>query len=221
MRRTVICCGLALALTGCQSMRTPPRVGPPAPRVADDEAEERYAQTLARWTRRAEVYDRFDSLAFFAVTFLSMEFRVEKVARLALFQAMPEAEAQAMLELERVQHEASHEFLLGVHANERRFDDFASRDSIWRVAIVTERGEALPASLVRLRKADPEMRALYPYLESFWTAYLVKFPRAFPDGTPVLPESGKFTLRFSSTLGKADLVFDLDAPGAGGERARP
>ena len=221
MRRTLICCTLALALAGCQSMRTPPRVGPPAPRVEDDAAEAQYAAVLSRWTRRAEIYEGFDSLVFFAATFLSMEFRQAKVMRQAAFQTMPEIEAQALLAVERASHSQFHEFVLGVHANEQRFDDFARDESIWRVALVSEQGEALPASIDRLRRSDPNRRALYPFLEQFWTGYVLRFPRVFANGTPVLPEEGRFTLRFSSTVGKADLIFELEAPTGVQARARP
>jgi len=203
---------VSLALLGCQSMRTPPRVGPPPPRVGDDQAEERFAQTLGRWTRRAEVYEGFDSRVFLATTYLSMDFRRARAERLAAFQSMPAAEVQAVLAVERTKHELAHEFILGVHANERRFDDFSRRESIWRVALVSSAGEALPLEIERLHRPDPNMRAVYPYIEQFWTAYLIRFPRSFPDGRPVIPETGSFVLRFSSTLGRADLVFDVDSP---------
>jgi hypothetical protein len=106
-----VACPLALRLLpGCESMRTPPRVGPPAPRVGNSAAEERYAEVLHRWTRRREIY---------------------------------------------------------------------------------------------------------PFIEQLWNAYMVRFPLAFPDGTPVLPKSGQVTL-LSSSLGAADLVHDLDPQPAAG-----
>jgi hypothetical protein len=208
---------IILLFTACAEATWPPRVGPPAPVVADRAAEERYQLVLARWTRRAELYDGFDSRLFVAAALETMELREAKASRLALFKALAPAEAEPLIAAERAAHAQVLSVTMGVHANERRFDDFASTGSIWRVALVSRTGEAQPVAIVRLPRPDASMRGLYPFLETFWTAYRIDFPRSFPNGTQVLAqEPGKVLLRLSSALGKIELTWELSAPGARG-----
>jgi len=199
---------VAVVSLGCSRMLVPPRIGPAAPRVGDAATELRYQDILTRWTRRAEIYDGLDSRVFFVSTFHAMEFRLAKVERVAAFRALPEFDRNALMESERNDHATGLEVLLGVHANERRFDDFSRRDSMWRIALATDAGEALPVSIERLPRPDVSLRAVYPYLEPFWTAYRVRFPRTFPNGVRVFPEgTDRFELRLSSPVGNARMLY--------------
>ncbi|MBI5545303.1 MAG: hypothetical protein HY901_15540 [Deltaproteobacteria bacterium] len=198
-------------------MLRPPREGAPAPsKVGDRELEQRYQSTLARWTRHAEIYDGLDSRAFVAATFHSMSFREARVARTTAFFALPPAESQALLAVERQGHTEALELLLGMSANERRFDDLARPGSMWRLALVSSAGEVLPLSIDRLPRPDPNLTGLYPYLGPFWTAYRVLFPRTFANGAQVLPQQAQtFVVRLASSLGRVELGFELEAPMAG------
>ena len=47
------------------------------------------------------------------------------------------------------------------------------------------------------------MRAIYPYMDDFWVGYAVRFPKAGPDGRPlVAPGAQKVLLRVASSLGR-------------------
>ena len=221
VRRRLAAAACALALGGCPSLLRPPRVGPEAPRVADRDAEKRYQQILDRWTRRAEIYDGLDSRAFLAATFQSFAFLQARVERVAALRSLPLAEAEAMLSAERKAHQESLEVVLGLHANDRRFDDLGRPGSIWTIALVGEAGEVQPTSVEKL-PLDPNLKALYPYLDTFWAAYRLRFPRTFENGAQVLPEKAQsFALRLSSAVGKAELRWELAAPPAAGAVAWP
>ena len=174
------------------------------------------------WTRRAEIYDGLDTRAFLAATFQSAEFLAARVERAAAFRSLPRPDAEALLAQERKDGERTLEVVLGLHANERRFDDLARPDSLWRLALVTEAGEASPVSVEKLDAADPNLRALYPYLDTYWTAYRLRFPREFENGARVLAEKAQeLGLRLSSGVGTAQLRWALVAPPAGGAAAWP
>ncbi|HEY3449402.1 MAG TPA: hypothetical protein VGK67_23815 [Myxococcales bacterium] len=203
-------------------MSRPPRVGPESPRLADRDAEKRYQEVLGRWTRHAEIYDGLDSRLFLAATFQAMAFREARVERAAAFRSLPRTEAEMMLAADRKAHGEALEVVLGVYANDRHFDDLGRPDSIWKLALVAEAGEAAPLSVEKLESADPNLKALYPYLDTYWTAYRVRFPRAFENGAQVLPEKAQsLALRLSSAVGKAELRWDLAAPPATGAVAWP
>ncbi len=214
MRRTLSAALLCAALlSGCQWMMGMPHVGPPPPRVADDASEAHYQEVLGRWTRRAEIYEGLDSRAFFVASLETMELRQARVERLSEFRGLPQSERAALLEKERAEHANSIVLFLAVHVNERRFDDFSRKGSMWHLALVGEGGEVEPISVEKLGGPDPNLRALYPYLEDFWVGYRLKFPRALPGGRPLLPlHSGGFELSLSSAVGRARLNWSLPVP---------
>lgn len=206
MRRAL--CGVALLAalaSGCAN--TPPTLGDRPPVLLDEREEAAYHQVLGRYSARHEIYEGFDTRLFAATTFLTAPFREARVRRLAHFQRIPEASLPELLAQERADAEREHEFILGVHANDYRYEDFAQRNSIWRLVLVTPRGEVRPTSVRRVGRATLDLRALYPYLGTFWVAYRVKFPTVLPDGSPVIPPGTEtVTLRMASTVGSADLV---------------
>jgi hypothetical protein len=199
--RSVVLLGL---LSGCTT--TPPTIGDPAPKLSDTRAEQAYREILARYSHRAEIYDGFDTRLFAGTTFQTMAFREARVRRLAQFKVLPAPRVEELLAQEREEEARFHEFFLGVHVNDYRFEDFAQRDSIWRVVMLTPSVEVEPVSIERIGRANLDMRAMYPYLGVFWVAYRVRFPKVLSTGEPVIPESASHVhLRLASTLGRAEL----------------
>jgi hypothetical protein len=193
-----------LALAGCA--RVPPTVGDPAPTVPDVEAERAYTRVLERYSDRGEIYAVFDTRLFAGATLQTPAFREARVRRKAVFEVLPPPKVDALLADERDQAAQAHEFFLGVHVNEPRYDDFGRPDSIWRVVLITPSGEVTPQQIERIGRADLPMRAYYPYVGSFWVGYRVRFPRAFTDGSPVIAEgTQRVTLRLASSLGQVEL----------------
>ncbi|MBX5480225.1 MAG: hypothetical protein IRZ16_00020 [Myxococcaceae bacterium] len=193
-----------VALCGCKA--GPPTIGDPPPTLADAEAERAYQALLQKYTGTGEVYQELDTHLFAGATFQAWPFREARVQRMAKFQVMTSEEVQARLGREREEWEKFHVFELGTWTQNPKFDDFDSPKSIWRIALVTGRGELLPVSVERVERVDQNVRALYPYMGMFWVHYRVKFPRTFPDGSPAIPPgTDHVTLRIASTLGRTDL----------------
>jgi len=197
--------GLLLALAaGCTT--TPPTIGDPPPQLTDRRAEQAYQDAFASFSDRAEIYDGFDTRLFAGATFQTVAFREARVQRVAQFQFLPKTRVEELLAKERAQEAQFHEFFLGVHVNDYRFDDFDQKDSIWRVVMLTPSVEVEPLSIQRIGRADLNMRTMYPYMGVFWVAYSVRFPKVLPNGAPVIPENASHVqLRLASTLGHAEL----------------
>jgi hypothetical protein len=196
---------LAGALLAGACVWRPPQVGDPAPAAADAAEERAYQEALERHTARAELYALFDTRAFLATTVQAPAFREARARRLAAFRSETEAELSGRLERERAEAAGAHEFFLGVHVTERRFDELDRKDSVWRVALVTPAGEVLPLSVERVGRATLPMRALYPYMGTFWTAYRVRFPREVAGAPSVPPGAAQVSLQVASPLGSATL----------------
>ncbi len=199
MRRAPAIAAAALAALGC----TVPRIGVLDVSTGNDAADARFARAVERWCQEKQIYSGFDVKMFFGVTDETMEFRQARVERLALLRASTQAEIDQQLAAEKADHEKYQDFTFAVHPNERQFDDFDRGDSIWRTALITTKGESLPAKWDRVGKPDLNTRALYPYVGDFWVMYHVRFNRAVPPDVPV-------TLRFASGVGKVDFTFPAE-----------
>ncbi|CAM3620808.1 hypothetical protein G4177_25150 [Corallococcus sp. ZKHCc1 1396] len=204
MRRLLRAVVLLGVLGGCAN--TPPVVGEPAPTLDDPKAEAAYMAVLDRYSDRKEIYDGFDTRIFAGATLQTPAFRDARVRRRALFQSLPPAKVEALLAEEQAEAAKFHEFFMGVHVNDSRYEDFANRNSIWRLALVTPAGEVTPVEIRRIGRSDLNVRAYYPYTSLFWVGYRVRFPRTFAEGQPVIPEgTDQVMLRVASSLGNAEL----------------
>ena len=197
---------LAASLSGC--VLVPPRVGEPPPVLADAAAERAYRAVLGVSSARAEIYAGLDPRAFVGMTWQSAAFREARTRREAAFGNWPDGALRTALERERALADEGEEFLLGVHVEDRRYDDFDRPGSAWRLVLEGPGGvEVFPTSVERVGRVGLPLRALYPYLGEFWVAYRVRFP--------VLRDAGRgFTVKLGSALGQAALVFPASAEAA-------
>jgi hypothetical protein len=204
MKRQLRLAALLMGLAGCVS--TPPTLGDPAPVLKDERQELIYQQVLERFTDRDELYIGFDTVLFAAATLQTPAFREARIHRATTFQSLSRERSEALLAQELAEAQKTHEFFLGVHVYNYRYDDFDRASSIWSMAMVTPVGEVRPLSVERVGRADMDMRAFYPYLGTFWVGYRVRFPTTFADGKAVIPPSTeRVVLRMASSLGKVEM----------------
>jgi hypothetical protein len=196
-----------LAASACAF--TPPRVGESGPEVADPKAEEAYRAVLDRFSDHREVYSGLDTEIFAAATYQSLAFRDARVRRKATFQVWPQDKVQHELAQERVDAAQAYEVVFGVTIPDRHYDDFDSRNSIWRLTLVTEEGETTPISVRRVGRGDQNIRAYYPYMGDFWTMYSARFPKALGERPLVGPATKQFTFRMASTIGRLEMTLPI------------
>ncbi len=190
-----------LALCACTSSRIP-RIGEAGPTVKDPAEENAYQALFERYSDREAVYDGLDTRVFFAGTFQAPAFVEARAKRQAQFKALPQEEADALLKSEMASMGSGTEFVVGVHANESRWDDFDKSSSIWRFTLNAGGTDHAPVEVRRVGRSTLDLRGLYSYLDTFWVAYRVKFPKVTATGT--------MQLRVASALGKATMEFPAE-----------
>ncbi|HVP59577.1 MAG TPA: hypothetical protein VMT11_03415 [Myxococcaceae bacterium] len=210
---------LLLGAAGCAAV--PPAIGEPGAELPDAKAEARYQTALARATEHREVYAGLDTRLYCAATYQSPEFREARVRRQALFQSWPEAKLDETLAREHAAAAESHELVFGVSLVDRRFDDFDSRGTIWRLSLATDQGEVAPLAIKRVGRANQDIRAYYPYMGDFWTMYAVRFPMTVAGHPLVGPATQVLLFRMSSTQGQVEMRFPVGAPPAPGPTPPP
>ena len=199
---------LAVAAGGCAAV--PPAIGEPGAEVPNRKAEASYQEALSRVTEHREVYSGIDTQLFCAATYQSTEFREARVRRQALFQTWPEPKLDEALARERAEAAQVHELVFGVSIVDRRFDDFDSKSTIWRLSLATDQGEVTPLAVRRVGRANQDLRAYYPYLGDFWTMYTVRFPVAVAGRPLVAPTTRARLFRMSSTQGQVEMAFQVE-----------
>ena len=198
---------LLVGAAGCAG--TPPSIGEPGAEFSDPRAEASYRAVLDYVTQHREVYSGLDTRLYSVATYQSADFREARVRRQAIFQTWPEQKLEQELARERAEAQQTHEVVFGVSIVDRRFDDFDSKSSIWRLSLATDQGEVTPSSLKRVGRANQDVRAYYPYMGDFWTVYSVRFP-ATVNGRPLVgPSTQALLFRMSSTQGQVEMKFPL------------
>jgi len=203
---------LALAAAGCAG--APPAIGEPGAELSDPKAEAQYQAALRKVTEHREVYSGIDTQLFTAATYQSADFREARTRRQAAFQTWPEPKLDDALVRERAEAAQVHEVVFGVSVVDRRFDDFDSKSSIWRLSLSTDQGEVTPVAVRRVGRANQDLRAYYPYLGDFWTMYSVRFPITVAGRPLVGPDTKALLFRMSSTIAQVEMTFPVTAPPA-------
>jgi len=192
MRRsvTLLGLGLALALGGCGVFRVA-RTGPEA---------EAWAAARQRHTRGAALYDRLETHAIATAVWQAPEVRARRVAQVATWRVMTAEERRALEAAEAADQARWEEALVFLFTTDPKANDLDAKKSIWRVALVGQVGERLPAE-VRAVPPDAELRALYPAIHEYDVVYRVRFARGQDQGP------GPFTLRIAGAAGRMDFAF--------------
>lgn len=192
----------ALCAWGCAETRVP-HIGEQARGDLDVSAESAYQAVLARHTTRKAIYDGLDTRLFIAATLQTPAFVEARVRRQGALKDAPPARVDEELAQERKRLDGVTEIFFGIHANDPRHDDFDRKPSMWRLALVAGGVEQEPLEVRRVGRGTVDLRALYPYLDTFWVGYAARFQGAPAAGAPL-------TFKVASSLGKAELEFRVE-----------
>lgn len=172
-----------------------------------------YDEVLARWTRKDQVYDGLDSKLFAFATFHSPEFRRAFLLRHTDVYGKGSEEASRLM-LTTPDAEENLEFFFAASTSSPTWNDFAEKDSIWRITLEGDEGERVDGTVEKL-KTTANLRVIYPFINDWARTYAVRFPRVSAMGKPIISaQSKQFTMRVASALGEARLTWKL-IPSAG------
>lgn len=192
---------LLVALLG--ACATPRVVFAPAPQPVP--LASRYDAVRARWLRHLTIHHDF-SLALDAdVVLLSPEYRAAWVAKVSALRDLPESAREDLATAQGRDAETGTDVVVVMQSNSWSWNDLGTRHSVWTLTYGDGTGrEALPREVRPLELKPAELAALFPDVTPFTRAWLVRFPPAFADGTPLLrPDLREATLRIAGPLGQA------------------
>jgi hypothetical protein len=151
----------------------------------DPHLEGDYGKALKQWTRKVALYSGLETRAFVRLVYLSPQF-VDAQAKV-ISQMRAELPDQAAATLQKLRDEdRSPTFFAVVYIPDHTANDWQAKDSAWRIALNMGLGEQPPRKVTRYETPfTAELRALYPYLDEYSTAYRIEFPDPEPpQGSP-------------------------------------
>ena len=184
----------------------------------DPDLEGDYGMALRKWTRKVALYSGLETRAFVRMVYLSPDFVDAQAKELTRMRAeLPDKAAQTLAKMREDYRQPS--FFAVVYIPDKTANDWNEPNSVWRLALNMGLGEQPPEKITRFEVPfNAELRALYPYLDEYSTAYLLRFPdpeaAASGPGT-VRPAAEQFTpsevqLIAAGALGKMVFRWRLD-----------
>ncbi|HUS67908.1 MAG TPA: hypothetical protein VMZ28_25405 [Kofleriaceae bacterium] len=206
--RTLLIASLLLG-AACAGSSPPVKLSDewPARASADD-----YDDIHEKWTRhgrdhadpdgKLEIAETIDVYA----TFKSPEWRAAYIAHRAELHAMPRSEVAALTKQAQEEMAQHYEVQLLVSTWDRRANDLnKGKRSTWRVALMDDQGHEIVADdIKRDRRPASEIKADYPDLGGFHTAYVARFPRTVDL---LRPDARKFSLKVTSSQGGVTMTW--------------
>ena len=199
---------LLALLAGCGGAR--PHVSLEAPAVAPPARQ--YVDELKKWTRSGHLRNDFDEALTVNATFRSPEFRAAYAEKwVTTYRMGPDDAARTR---ERLRSEAGDmwEFHIESSAHRWEINDFSSKKSVWRVALVDDQGREVTAKAIIATTAHRELEMeFYPYANIFSRGWTLRFPKTLRRRLAAWsgPQTRTLTLRISGPIGSIDLVWSL------------
>jgi hypothetical protein len=156
---------LLLLLAACRTLPFP-----------DPDLKGEYGKALKKWTRQVALYSGLETRAFVRVVYLAPEFVDAQAKELSLMRAeLPDKQAETLARLRQEYRQPC--FFAVTYMPDRTANDWNEKESIWRLALNLGLGERPPEKIQRFEVPfNAELRALYPYLDEYSVAYLLRFP---------------------------------------------
>ncbi|HSD86864.1 MAG TPA: hypothetical protein VLB44_05095 [Kofleriaceae bacterium] len=166
-----------------------------------------YADATDAWTRRSSLRGQYQEVLELAATFKSPEWRAARATRDADYRNLTGEQRQAFIEQARAEAAGPYEVELMITTWDRRENDLdRGKRSVWGVVLIDQNGtQVQPLEIVKDRRPPFTVRADFPALGDFATAYIARFPRT----TPLLgPDVRKLRLRFFGVRGSVEVEWD-------------
>ncbi|HEU4731170.1 MAG TPA: hypothetical protein VFT22_24925 [Kofleriaceae bacterium] len=168
-----------------------------------------YGDVVHDWTRKAQLRGDYQEVCELVATFKSAEWRASHATREADLRGLTGAAREQYLAAARAEVAGPYEIEVMLTTWDRRENDLdRGKRSVWHVVLIDENGQEIePIEIVKDRRPAYVVRAEFPLLGEFATAYIARFPRT----TPLFgPSAKQIRMRMSSTRGALEV--DWHAP---------
>jgi hypothetical protein len=191
-------------LVACGGSSPPVKLTPDWPTEAP--AADDYQDVTDTWTRTSSLRGAYQEVLELSAVLKSPEWRAAFASRDAEYRKLEGEARRQRLAQAQAEMEGPWEVELLVTTWDRRENDLdRGKRSVWRLVLVDDAGtEIEPLEIVKDKRPAFTLRADFPSLGDFATAYIARFPRT---ATVLGPDVKRVRLRMSGSRGSVELVW--------------
>jgi hypothetical protein len=156
-----------------------------------------------RFTRHLHITRDYDTALDARVLLVTPEVRVAYLRRVARMRCLPREDYDRLARLLADEDARWVDLWVVMETSRWDWNDLGSTHSLWTVTLIDDAGhEASAVELYSMGEKPAQYEALFATESPFARVWRVRFPRQFPDGTPLLrPDMGWVGVRFAGPLG--------------------
>jgi hypothetical protein len=199
----------ALIVSGCTGMKSQGTTGQPP--VSEKKVV--YRDVLEAWTQEDRIYDGLSTKLISKVTFKSAAFRQAYATEYARLYKLEGPEYDKLVVDQQKEAADYLDFVIAAYVPEKHWDDFSKETSMWKIYITRDNGEQIRHLEIRkLKKKDPVRDYFYPYMTTWKSIYLVRFPTLDPKtGNQLMDDPyDAVTLVMTSVLGSVEFKWEYN-----------
>lgn len=197
----------SVLLVACAKGHKPVSFAPPKRAL---EAKD-YKRELKRWTRFKAVLRQLDTTLRVYGTLRGPSFDAALIAKKKQLFALDALRVTKLEEAAKKRAAETISLIAIAATHDLSWNDFDRKSSHWRIFLQNNEGDQLdPLKIEKKRRITETDRTLFPHLQNFFNRYDLSFPRALPDGRPLIrPGIKSVSLHIAGALGRAELRWDL------------
>ncbi|MFW0883637.1 hypothetical protein ACMCNP_01015 [Candidatus Acidulodesulfobacterium sp. H_13] len=136
-----------------------------------------YLQSLKKYTRKADIYDKFNTVMYIGATYFTKPFIYVHTKEYTEYYPLNKNVFIKKLKKSYVKFGKNITFFVSVYTPEKSYNDLNSNRSIWMVYLVNNLGESvLPVSIKLPKQKKVFLKKFFPYITDWSKQYIIKFP---------------------------------------------
>ena len=164
-----------------------------------------YREVLEKWTREGSIHKGLGTELLVTATYECEEFRTAFVKEYGRLYMQSPQESQKMIDDQARAARDYDGFLVSIYTPKREWDDFAKKDSLWKVYLIRDGSMKTEPLEIRKVKRDRAMsEVFYPFISAWTSIYVFRFEKKNQ-----LQASQSLDLVLASPSGSATLRWDL------------
>ncbi len=199
---------ILIVCQGCQSVAIVERL-----KVSSDPYHGgSYKAVLMDWTREARIYRGLDLELIAVATYKSPQFRNAYSDEYARTYKLTEAEKKKLIKDQEDAAATYNDFVIAAYVPDEKCNDFSKKDSVWKIYLAAGGKDRIkPVEIRKIKKIDAKIGHFFPYITTWKSVYLVRFPVKFPGTEKIIINDSISSIKLVITgvLGSAEMEWDF------------
>ncbi len=170
-----------------------------------------YKAVLMKWTSEARIYRGLDLELMTSATFKSPEFREVYANEYARTYKLSRKEKGKLIKDQKQASLIYNDFIMSAYVPDKKWNDFNKKDSIWKIYLnAGDKTKITPIEIRKIKKIDAVLTHFFPYINTWETIYLVRFPVKLPgtDKNIIDDTCSNIKIVITSVLGTTEIIWN-------------